>query len=366
LVAETGLARSTVSERVDELAAARLVLLGTEALSTGGRPAESIRFNSSGGYLLVADIGGSHSRVGLADLGGNLLATADRDVDVSVGPVEILGATVAQFLTLLEGANASPEQVRGIGVGVPGPVDVATSRIVRPRTMPGWDTSNIPDHFVTAFPGVPVVVDKDANIMALGEYHSAWSEQHSTVITVKVGMGLGCGLITGGQIIHGAQGAAGDIAHLSGWGDVECLCGQTGCLEAVAGGRAIAAKLNAAGRSVTTSRGIVELLRGGDAMAIRLVRRAGGDIGQALIPAIALLNPSLVVVGGNLADSPEPLLAGIREVVYAKAHPLTTESLQIVPSKTGAQAGLTGAARLALNAIFADSVIDAQLASART
>jgi predicted NBD/HSP70 family sugar kinase len=361
LVAQTGLARSTLSERVDELAAARLVVVGKEAMSTGGRPAESIRFNVSGGNLLVADIGGSHTRIGLSDLGGRLIATADHDLDITAGPDAVLGTVGEEFARLLAEAGIEASRVRGIGVGVPGPVDIATGRIVRPRTMPGWDAAVVPRYFADAFPGVRVVVDKDANIMALGEYRKSWADAHSTTVTVKVGMGIGCGIIVNSSIMHGAQGAAGDIAHLSRGGDVLCLCGQYGCVEAIAGGRAIGARLNAAGREVKTSRDIVDLVREGDALAVRLVREAGREIGDVLIPTIALINPSLIVVGGNLADSPEPLLAGIREVVYARSHPLSTESLQIVPSKTGAEAGLTGAAMLTLDAIFAEEVVDAAL-----
>jgi predicted NBD/HSP70 family sugar kinase len=223
----------------------------------------------------------------------------------------------------------------------------------------------VPEHFGAAFPGVPVVVDKDANIMALGEFRASWSDNHSATVTIKVGMGIGCGVIVDGKIMHGSQGAAGDIAHIPGGGDLLCLCGQYGCVEARAGGRAIGRRLNAAGRSVKTSGDIVELVREGDALAVRLVRQAGRDIGEVLIPAIALANPSLVVVGGNLANSPEPLLAGIRETVYAGSHPLSTESLQIVPSKTGNRAGLTGAAMLTLDAIFAEDAVDAALGVSR-
>ncbi|MDR1711592.1 MAG: ROK family protein [Propionibacteriaceae bacterium] len=363
LVALTGLARSTLSERIDQLAAAKLVMVGKEAMVTGGRPAESIRFNAAGGTLLVADIGGSHSRIGITDLHGSLIATTDKDIDISAGPDQILGSTLADFHTLLAENSIDASHVRGIGIGMPGPVDTATGRIVRPRTMPGWDTVAVPDYFRASFPNVPVLVDKDANIMALGEFRTSWSHEHSTTITVKVGMGIGCGLIVNDTVLHGARGAAGDIAHISRGSDVQCLCGQNGCVEAVAGGRAIAAKLNAAGRTVTTSSDIVDLVREGDALAVRLVRQAGREIGEVLIPTIALINPSLVVIGGNLADSPEPLLAGIRESVYAHSHPLSTEALQIVPSKTGPQAGLTGAAMLTLDTIFAENAVDAALSA---
>lgn len=355
LVAESGLARATVAERLAALSNAGLIVDGPHQ-STRGRPAELFSFNTKGGYLLVADIGGSHTRTGITDLGGTLLSTRDVDLDIDEGPEFVLSTVLDQFDDLLASVDGDPARVRGIGMGVPGPVDFETGRLVRPRAMKGWDGVIVPDRVRTRF-DVTIVADQDANIMALGEHRTTWP-QHLTMLTLKVGMGIGCGIIADGAVLHGAQGAAGDIGHISLGGDELCRCGQRGCVEAIAGGRAIAARLAERGKVVRTSQEIVELTLANDADAVALVRDAGRVIGQVLSNVISVINPSLVVVGGNLGESRGPLLAGIREVVYQQCHPLATQALQLVSSRIGPAAGLAGAASMVLDTLLAPAAVD--------
>lgn len=362
LVRESGLARSTTGERLDALVEAGFVLRRSEPVSTGGRPAESFVFNADGGYLLLADIGGSHSRIGLSGIDGRFVQVVDADLDIGDGPEKVLGYVRDQFIALCKKQSIAHDRVRGIGIGVPGPVDSLKGRLVRPRTMPGWDDTIVSDFFTDTFQDVPVLVDKDANIMALGEYRTSWKDAE-TMLCVKAGMGIGCGIIADGQVLRGANGAAADIGHIPKDSSVQCRCGQYGCVDAVAGGRAIAEKLRAAGRVASSSRDIVELVKAGDSLAASLVRQSGREIGTVLISAIAIINPSLIIIGGNLGESPEPLLAGIREIVYSDSHPLATQDLQILPSKIGPEAGLTGAAHMVLDAILSPDAVDRAIAA---
>jgi predicted NBD/HSP70 family sugar kinase len=373
LVAESGLARSTVADRLAALLDTGLVAVAP-GTSTGGRPAEVFRFNEQGGHLLVADIGSSHTRVGITDLGGNPLGVRDADLDVAEGPAAVLGHVLAAFADLMASAAVPASSVRGVGLGVPSPVELG-GRLVRPPgggpEGPGgsaWDRTVVAEAVASGLagiggPGVPVVVDKDANILTLGEHRTTWS-QYDDVIVLKVGMSLGCGLVVGGRIARGARGVAGDIGHIpDGLGPL-CRCGQRGCAEATASGAAIAATLARDGLHVRTSRDIVELARSGHPRAVALMEQAGHRLGAVVADAVSTLNPSLVVVGGNLAEDNEPLLTAVREVVLARAHPYVTRHLQIVRSRIAAEAGLIGAAHLVRDRVLAPDAVDAAVDAA--
>jgi predicted NBD/HSP70 family sugar kinase len=369
LVAESGLARSTVADRLATLLDAGLVTAAPGA-STGGRPAELFRFHEQGGHFLVADIGSTHTRVGLTDLGGTLCAVHDADLDVAAGPAEVLGYVRTAFAGLLAEAGVAAASVRGVGLGVPSPVEL-DGRLLRPpgAATPGgrdaWDQTVVAEATATGLDDmglsrVPVAVDKDANILTLGEHRTTWS-QYDDVIVLKVGMSIGCGLVVGGRIARGARGVAGAIGHIPDGVGPLCRCGQRGCAEATASGAAIAAALAADGVSLRTSRDVVELARTGHRRTLELLDRAGQRLGALVADAVSTLNPSLVVVGGNLAEDNEPLLTAIREVVLARAHPYVTRHLQIVRSRIAADAGLIGAAHLVRDRVLAAEAVDAAL-----
>lgn len=357
LVRISGLSRPTVAGRVNALIGAGYLITTTQE-PTRGRPPEALAFNAGGGVLLAADVGGTHTRVALTDLAANALAEYEADMDVAVGPDAVLGWVRDTFDQLLARVGRSREDVRGIGVGVPGPVEHTTGRVVSPPIMPGWDRVSVPEQ-LAAF-DVPVIVDRDVNIIALGEHRSAWGDVDHVVV-VKVGLGIGMALITSGDIYRGALGAAGELGHWPRGGDIRCRCGNRGCLEAVAGGWAILERLRNSGREVRTSRDIVNLVRAGDPEAVPMVRDAGHVLGEALADVVALLNPSTLIIAGNLAEVSEPLLAAIRESVYARAQPLATRDLLIAPSRLGWQAGTVGAAMLVQDYLFSPTRVSAEL-----
>jgi len=253
--------------------------------------------------------------------------------------------------------------VRAIGIGVPGPVEFAAGRAVNPPIMPGWDGYPIRERFFDHY-GVPVLVDNDVNIMALGE-HWVLSPSPNDLLFVKVGTGIGSGLILGGRLHRGAQGAAGDIGHVQVTRDgAVCRCGNQGCLEAVAGGRALAQVLSEAGLDASTSRDVVSLAKSGNAVASQAVREAGRLLGRVLASMVNILNPDTIIVGGDVAEAGEQLLAGVREVVYKRSTALATSRLQVLPSSLGDRAGITGAAAMVIEHVFAPGMIDAALSGA--
>jgi predicted NBD/HSP70 family sugar kinase len=193
-----------------------------------------------------------------------------------------------------------------------------------------------------------VLVDNDVNMMALGEYGQRPDVAH--LLYVKVGTGIGCGIVSDGVLHRGSAGAAGDIGHIRvpGHEDVTCRCGNTGCVEAVASGGAIVATLREAGLAVADTRDVVRLVCEGNASARRQVRLAGQRIGEVLAAVVSFHNPDVIVLGGSLAELHEDLLADIRGVVYRRALPLATRTLSIETSALGDRAGAQGACRLAL------------------
>jgi predicted NBD/HSP70 family sugar kinase len=360
-VQQTGLARSTVAQRVDALLAAGLIYEAGDNQSTGGRRAARLAFNPGSGVILAADLGATHSRIAVSDLEGRTQVERAFDREIAEGPEKMLAFVHGQFRKMLKEASITDREVRGIGVGIPGPVAFGTGQPVRPPIMPGWDAFSIPEWFRERWGDVPVLVDNDVNIMALGEYWEHWREVDH-VLFVKVGTGIGSGIVLNGRIHRGADGAAGDIGHIvTDHDDVVCRCGNTGCLEAIAGGHALAQRLSAAGYEAETSRDVVRLVREGNTDAIRLVRDAGRALGQVLAACVNLVNPSVVVVGGDIGDVHEHLLAGLREVVIQRSLPLATGNLRIVSSRLGDRAGVTGAAIMVVDHILTPAAVDRAL-----
>jgi len=353
----TGLARSTVAQRVDALLAHELVYEAGGTASTGGRPPTLLTFNQRAGVVLVADLGATHSRLAASDLAGAPLAEEAFDMDIAAGPERVLGVVNEHFAALLSDLGHAAEDVRGIGIGVPGPVAFSSGQPVKPPIMPGWNGFSIPGWFAGRY-DAPVLVDNDVNIMALGEHWANWRDTEHLMF-IKVGTGIGCGIVAGRAIHRGAQGAAGDIGHirLAGQESITCRCGNVGCLEAVAGGGALARRLTAVGVEAADSRDVVRLVRADDASAVRMVREAGRSLGEVLAGCVNFFNPGVIVIGGDVGEAPE-LLAGVREVTIQRSLPLATGELDIVASRLGDRAGVVGAAIMVVEHVLAPDVVD--------
>ncbi|PFG39152.1 putative NBD/HSP70 family sugar kinase [Georgenia soli] len=363
LAAVTGLARSTISARVDDLLASSLVTPTGEAASTGGRPPATFAFNPGARIVVAVDLGVSHARVAVTDLASHVLAEETFDRSIADGPVAVLGAVTKTAVRLVEKVGRPLTDLAGVGIGLPGPVEYETGRPTSPPVMPGWDRFDVPGHLRETFP-VPILVDNDVNIMALGEHEAVYRDVEDMIL-VKIASGIGAGIISDGQLQRGAQGAAGDLGHIAvpDGNSTPCTCGNVGCLEAVASGPAVAGRLREEGYTVETNSQLVELVRSGDRGAVQAVRQAGRDIGSVLAGCVNMLNPSVIVIGGVVAAVGEHLLAGIRESVYSRSLPLATQHLRIVSSRTEGRAGILGASALvtqhALSAEGVNALTDA-------
>jgi len=359
----TGLARSTISLRLDPLIDLGIISPSSENSSTGGRPSAQLVLNESSYVVAGVDFGASHAVASLADFSGKILASIETKRQISDGPEVCLRWMIAELKHLLVGQGIAEESLLAIGIGLPGPVEHSTGRPASPPIMMGWDGFDVPARVNQDFKA-KVLVDNDVNVMALGERHASYPDVDH-LIFLKAATGIGSGIISGGALQRGAQGTAGDIGHVrvSSGGEVSCHCGNFGCLEAVASAPAIIKKLVAEGLPIRNTSDLIDATKRAKVEAIQAVRQAGRDIGEVLSTCVSLINPAVIVIGGSLASAGEHLIAGVREVVYARSMPLASENLLIVQSKAGKEGGIIGANVMAieyvLDADTIDSMVDA-------
>lgn len=361
LVELTGLSRMTVAQRVDALLAAGLIVEGpTGTAATGGRRRRTLAFNVAHAKVLATALDTTRARVAVTDLDGRIHAEAEIDVDLADGPPHVLDAIAAVARDVLDRAAVGADDLCGVGISIPGPVDPATGRPSQPPIMPGWDAYPIEEHLVSGLPPVPVLVANDADAAAVGEWSVGFRDSTSLCF-VTVSAGIGSGIVIDGRSYGGVDGGAGDIGHvrLAGADDQPCHCGGQGCLAAVASGDAVARQLATLGVPAATAGDVGRLLVSGQSDTVRLTQEAGRRIGEVLATVVSVLNPGVVVLGGELAAP--PLLSGVRESLYRLSLPRATRHLSLHQGALGADAAVVGLTRLVVDQQFAPAAVDARL-----
>ncbi|MFJ8198264.1 ROK family protein [Streptomyces sp. NPDC096152] len=350
--------RPRVLAELDRLTAAGTIVEAGLTDSRGGRRSTLVKLHPG---LRFAAIDLDARSVGVEVTDGCLRAVASHGehCDIRTGPEAVLGR-VTQILDKIR-AEGHFTRLDAIGVGLPGPVSFREGVPVSPPIMPGWDRHPVRD-VLSGEHGCPVAVDNDVNVMTLGERHSGVARTVDNLIFVKIGSGIGCGVQIDGRVYRGATGCAGDIGHIQVEADGPvCLCGNAGCLEAHFSREALARHAESAAdgdrspvlaerlaaRGFLTARDVADGAAAGDAVCIGIVRAGGRRVGQVLAGLVSFMNPSMIVIGGDLADLGHILLAELRSVVYQRSLPLATGDLPIVLSELGARAGVVGAAVLA-------------------
>jgi glucokinase-like ROK family protein len=343
--------------------------LGT---STGGRAPRELGLRAEAGLVLVAPLGASHLTVGVTDLAGRLLHHHREPADTTAGPEKIFSRVEELFDRILASEHV-PEGAAlfGIGIGVPGPVEFTTGNPVSPPVLPGWNSYDIRGRFALRY-DVPVWVDNDVNLMALGELRAGAARSETDVIFVKVGTGIGAALISSGALHRGAQGSAGEIGHMrvDESDGVICRCGMIGCLSALTSSTAVARDALAAARAgrspmlseIEANRGgegdglsfgdVLHAAERGDSVAVNLITRSGRLLGQNLATLVSFFNPSLLLLGGKVTDAGNLLLAAVREGIYQRCLSLATRDLRISLSTLRPDPGLYGAAFMVLDELF--------------
>ena len=357
------LTRPRLLAEIERLVAAGYIAEAGMAASRGGRRSTLVELQPRLRFAAV-DLGASSIDIEVTNGRLEPVATYRESADIRSGPRAIL----QRVHELLEKAriDGAYDRLDGVGIGVPGPVSYRDGVPVSPPIMPGWDRYPVRELLAREL-GCPAVVDNDVNIMAIGERHGGVAHSVDDFLFVKIGTGIGCGIHLAGDVYRGVDGCAGDIGHIQ----VEphgpvCSCGNAGCLEALFSGAALARDALAAARSgespalaerltaggVLGAREVAEGAAEGDVTCIRLIRDGGRRVGAVLATLVSFSNPSMIVIGGGLAQLGHILLAEIRSVVYRRSLPLATGNLPVVLSELGARAGVTGAAVLASDTAF--------------
>ena len=358
------LSRSALDIKLGLLLKYKLLTQGELLDSTGGRAPREVRFNQNAGYVLVIEMGATEGLIGIADLAGKVLESSNVNFDISDGPQKVLR-------TVQEGINKAiakhANQLWGIGIGLPGPVEYASGMLIAPPIMPGWDRFPVREFLEKKY-NVPVWVDNEVNLMALGESRAGAGRGVHSIVYIKIGTGIGGGLVYQGQLLHGESGSAGDIGHLkvNSQSEIVCRCGKRGCLEALAGAPAILREgvkyaknseskylANALKSKKTIDISLLsEAILAGDSKSIKIANDVGALVGSAIAQILFLFNPSKVIIGGRVSVLGNELLSSIRRTVYDEASALSTRNLSIEISNISREVGLKGAGYLVLEELI--------------
>lgn len=346
-----GIARATLIEGLSELEDSGLVAQSPAVTSAGGRPARTFAINLNYASVGIIDVGGSRTRVGLANLEGEVIQESSLHVAVEVGPEEVLNWAVSELQRMQK--SCGQQSVPGIVVvGLPGPVDFTTGSVVRPPMMRNWQGFDVRG-FINSRIKTPVIIDNDVNLIAIAEQRISHPNAQ-VFLVLKLGTGIGGALVIHDRPLRGANGAAGDIGHTQSIENRQamCRCGQDGCVEAVAGGWALVQQLEKQGVRVDSVTDVAKLAKQGNVIALSAVRNASKVIGQAAAQAVSLLNPDTLVIAGELLGAGDIVIASIRESIYQYSLPLATHDLNVKPSTLGPLVGLKGGAQLGIDYLF--------------
>ena len=375
LAQRLGLSRTTVSSIMDSLLQEGLVREGhfLDAAPKGGRRAILVHFNADAGRILGIDVGRTHLTLLLTDLAPTIVAQRSVPFDTNRGPDVCLAILTTEIRAFVEASATGWEAIVGIGLGIPGPLSGDLHRLISPPHMPGWDNVNIWEHLSATF-HKPLYIDNDANMGALGESRLGAGRGDTDMAYIKIGTGIGGGLILNGRIYRGHQGSAGELGHLTiDENGPRCVCGSRGCLETLAGARAIVADAEQ-GISLARKRAsepeaksvpeesvqrryddiadIITAAQQGDAACIAALERAGERIALALAGLVNLVNPASIVLDGSVARAGEMLLGSIRRVVASTSLPAAWQGTRLLLGELGTLAIALGATLTVLDAAF--------------
>ncbi|MET7527291.1 ROK family transcriptional regulator [Streptomyces sp. NPDC004044] len=358
----TGLSAATVSNIVRELKDGGTVEV--TPTSAGGRRARSVSLSGDAGIVIGVDFGHTHLRVAVGNLAHQVLAEESEPLDVDASSAQGFGRAEQLVKRLIETTGISPGKVIGVGLGVPGPIDVESGTLGSTSILPGWTGIN-PSEELAARLGVPVYVDNDANLGALGELVWGSGRGVKDLAYIKVASGVGAGLVIDGHIYRGPGGTAGEIGHitLDESGPV-CRCGNRGCLETFTAARYVLPLLRPSHGPDLTMERVVQLAREGDPGCRRVIGDVGRHIGSGVANLCNLLNPSRVVLGGSLAEAGELVLAPIRDSVSRYAIPSAGRQLSVLPGALGARAEVLGALALVLSEMGDSTLLESTLPTA--
>lgn len=361
LARQMDLTRSAVSAIIDDLLLTGIVREAESGPASGGRRPILLEIDPQQGYVAGVDMGATHVGILIADFSARVLFETEIAFDINQPPEEGVALIDAAFRSLLERSGLTLQQLRGVGIGVPGPVVAEAGTVGAPPIMPGWDGYPIRGRFQDLW-GCPVALGNDAEMGALGEWAYGAGRGERNITYVKVGTGIGAGFLLDGHIYRGATGCAGEIGHITIQENGPlCTCGNRGCLEALSGGRAVARRAREAvklGRrtqlanievDAITARDVANAARLGDLVAQQIVAEAGSYLGIAIADLVNLFNPNMVIVGGGVAQMGDLLLDPIRQAVRERSLRPAAQAVRVTAATLGRRSSSMGAVVEAIN-----------------
>ena len=362
------LSRASITSIVNNLIDKDILVEVGHGQSAGGRRPLLLDINRNVGFVAGIDIGATSVDIALADFNGEILDRHCEVADVNDAPEILLERACDIIDALIAKQDGAPRPLVAAGIGVPGPVQFSKGVLISPPLMPKWEGYPIREFIRSRFPLVEAIVDNDVNIMAKGEQMAGAGQGVDNFLYVKIGTGIGCGIISGGDVYRGSDGCAGDIGHICiDYNGPICRCGNPGCLEFMAAGPAIAqaGMLGAlAGRSeflaqrmeqndgVLSAIDIGDAAASGDRLANEIIRESGRRIGGVLAGLVNFYNPRVILIGGGISKIGHQFLSSMRQATLRRATALSTRQLRIEYSVLGKDAGVIGAIWLALEHVF--------------
>jgi predicted NBD/HSP70 family sugar kinase len=351
----TGLSRATVAALTTDLIASGILEengpVGEEiSVRRTGRPAQLLSIQNSAAYAIGVDIGHDQTRVMLCDVQGTPVWDKSVPQDVDHMPEQVLGTASEMIQAALDSTTAARERTLGIGVGIASPVDAVNGSLASESIMVDWRGVR-PAHELSCRTGLPAQLINDANAGALAERLYGAARNCDNVVYVRLSAGIGAGIVANGQLLLGGHGLTGEIGHLQVDPDGRvCRCGNRGCLETVASPVAIANLLTDSWRRLVTTEDLFELVRSGNEGACRAVTEAADAVGKCIAAVVTLLDPELIVVGGELAAAGELLFDPMTRSIRRYRMPSKDLDVQVISGTLGDSAAARGAAGVVLAA----------------
>ncbi len=368
LADQMGLTRAAVTLIVNDLLENGVILEAESRAIPNGRPPVVLEINPKRGLVAAVDMGATHISIALADFSAKIINEKYLPFDIKQGPQVCLAEVSRNLRQLLDQSGVNISQLMAVGVGVPGPVITDAGIVVSPPIMPGWDGYLIRATLEKEW-GCPVSLNNDAELGALGEWAYGAGRGERNLAFIKVGSGIGAGLIINHQIYGGTTGSAGEIGHFTiDENGPLCSCGNRGCMEAFAGGHAIALqakKLVESGKRTLlssipieelTAQEVAKAARRGDLPSQEIIMRAGTFIGIAIAGLVNLFNPGAVIIGGGVAEAGDLLTTSIRQAVRERSLRASEQSVHITTAMLGKRSSLMGATVQAINIAIHDAI----------
>jgi glucokinase-like ROK family protein len=351
-----GMTRAAISLIVSDLLDLGLVREAEhQTLPNGGRPPRLLEINPEYGKVIGIDLGASHVTVLITNVAAQILYEQEVPMDIAEGPEKILDKVDELVQQGIRQSGILWDTVLAVGLGVPGPIDSASGMVISPPIMPGWDRYPIRAVLEERW-RVPVSLNNDAELGAIGEWAFGAGRGERFLAYIKAGSGIGAGLLLDGKIYRGATGSAGEIGHLTiDENGPQCTCGNYGCVEAYAGGKAIAraareavqkglrTQLSALPLEAITALEVANAARRGDFLSQQIIERAGEHLGIAIAGVVNLFNPSVIIIGGGVAQIGDLYLEPVRRAVQKRSLSASARAVRITTALLGRRSSAMGA-----------------------